>query len=157
MTISEVDGAPSEARDAVPARGPDGELAHLPSFGDGRGLLVSIEGLSLPFDIRRVYYIIPEQDHPRGFHAHYELQQYMVCVSGSCRVVLDNGVARTEVMLDRPTLALPVDRMTWREMHDWTPGTVLLVLASLPYDEADYIRDYASFVREARADREQAR
>ena len=121
----------------------------LNAHDDLRGTLVSIEGSSdLPFAIARVYYIVAGDGSPRGFHAHRTLQQMMICVHGSCRVILDNGRERSEHILDRPDEGLPVGPMTWREMHDFSPGTVLLVLASAPFDDADYIRDYDVFVRE---------
>lgn len=115
---------------------------------DARGKLVSIEpGRDLPFEVARVYYILGSEGTSRGFHAHKRLRQLMIAVTGSCRIVLDDGRERSEVMLDRPDVGLLVNDMTWREMHDFTSDSVLLVLASAGYDEADYIRDYAEFQR----------
>jgi dTDP-4-dehydrorhamnose 3,5-epimerase len=117
---------------------------------DARGALVSIESsVDVPFDIRRVYYLLGRPGSSRGFHAHKTLRQLMVCVAGSCRVVLDDGRSRSDYVLERPDQALLVEAMMWREMHDFAEGTVLLVLASAHYDEADYIRDYDEFLREA--------
>ena len=127
-------------------------LIPLRTHEDARGKLVSIEGLrDLPFEIARVYYILGSEGAPRGFHAHKSLQQLMVSVHGSCRVVLDDGCHRSEYRLDRPDEGLFVGSMTWREMHDFSDGSVLLVLASAPFDEQDYVRDYEQFLREVEA------
>jgi dTDP-4-dehydrorhamnose 3,5-epimerase-like enzyme len=119
-------------------------------LGDDRGSLVALESnKSIPFDIKRVYYIFGTQDGvSRGFHAHRNLKQVAVCVTGSCRFVLDNGKKREEVILDSSTKGLVIEDLTWREMHDFSPDCVLLVLASEYYDESDYIRDYQEFLRE---------
>lgn len=118
-------------------------------LGDERGSLVALEkDRNVPFDIRRVYYIYKtEQGVSRGYHAHRNLRQVAMCVAGSCRMVLDNGKAREEVVLDCPTRGLLIESMMWREMHDFSDDCVLLVLASELYDEADYIRDYDEFLR----------
>ena len=117
-------------------------------LGGGRGSLVSLEGNeSVPFDIKRVYYIFDTKEGvSRGFHAHRNLKQVAVCVTGSCRFVLDNGKQREEVVLDKPTTGLLIEDLTWREMHDFSPDCVLMVLASEYYDKLDYIRDYDEFL-----------
>lgn len=121
-------------------------------LGDERGSLVALEhGRNVPFDIRRVYYIYrTESGVSRGFHAHHNLRQVAMCVSGSCRMVLDDGVTREEVVMDCPTRGLLIEGLMWREMHDFSDDCVLLVLASELYDESDYIRDYDEFLREAK-------
>ena len=118
-------------------------------FGDERGSLVTLEGnKSVPFDIKRVYYIFgTKKGVSRGFHAHRNLKQVAVCVTGSCRFVLDNGKKREEVVLDKSTTGLLIEGLTWREMHDFSPDCVLMVLASEYYDQSDYIRDYEEFLR----------
>ena len=118
------------------------------ALGDERGSLVSLEGnKSVPFDIKRVYYIFDTKEGvSRGFHAHRNLKQVAVCVTGSCRFVLDNGKQREEVVLDKPTTGLLIEDLTWREMHDFSPDCVLMVLASEYYDKLDYIRDYDEFL-----------
>lgn len=115
--------------------------------GDDRGQLVAIEAMKdLPFEIKRVYYIYDTLSGVRrGFHAHRNLQQILLCVNGSCKIHLDNGYDTQEVVLDKPNEGLYISNDMWREMYDFTPGTVLLVLASEYYDEADYIRNYADF------------
>ncbi|WP_407315844.1 sugar 3,4-ketoisomerase [Pseudomonas sp. nanlin1] len=117
-------------------------------LGDQRGSMVSIEqGRVVPFDIKRVYYIYhTEPGVSRGYHAHKALQQVMICVAGSCRVVLDDANTRQDVWLDSPTRGILVNGSTWREMHDFSDNCVLLVLASDHYDESDYIRNYDEFL-----------
>ena len=118
-------------------------------LGDERGSLVALEGnKSVPFDIKRVYYIFGTKEGvSRGFHAHRNLKQVAVCVTGSCRFVLDNGKQREEVVLDKSTIGLLINDLTWREMYDFSPDCVLMVLASEHYDESDYIRDYQEFLK----------
>ena len=118
-------------------------------LGDERGSLVALEGnKSVPFDIKRVYYIFGTKEGvSRGFHAHRNLKQVAVCVTGSCRFVLDNGKQREEVVLDKSTIGLLINDLTWREMYDFSPDCVLMVLANEHYDESDYIRDYQEFLK----------
>jgi len=100
----------------------------------------------VPFEIKRVYYIYDTQAGvARGFHAHKALKQVAVCVSGSCRFLLDDGANKEEVVLNSPTQGLLIEHMVWREMYDFSEDCVLMVLASEHYDEADYIRDYDAF------------
>ena len=123
------------------------EVRRLTARGDHRGSLIAIEGSrDIPFDVARVYYLFDTTPgEARGFHAHRRLRQCAICVAGSCRMVLDDGRVRTTVVLDDPATALLIGPSIWREMHDFTPGTVLMVLADQIYDESDYIRDYAAF------------
>lgn len=120
-----------------------------PPLGDKRGSLVALEsGKTVPFPIERVYYLFSTVfGVARGFHAHKKLQQVAVCVTGGCRMVLDDGARREEVWLSSPTRGLLIGNMVWREMHDFTSDCVLLVLASEHYDEADYIRNYEDFLK----------
>ncbi len=124
------------------------KLIDLPSLRDQRGGLVAIESnQSIPFEIRRVYYLFNTSlGASRGFHAHINLKQIAVCVKGSCRFILDDGKNKEDVVLDSPTQGLYIESLTWREMHDFSEDCVLLVLASEHYDEADYIRDYDDFL-----------
>jgi dTDP-4-dehydrorhamnose 3,5-epimerase len=116
--------------------------------GDERGSLIAIEQLAqLPFEIARVYYIfgtLPEVT--RGFHSHKTLHQFAVAVAGSCVMILDDGAERERVALDRPDVGIHIPPDVWHEMEDFSPDCVLLVIASAPYDEADYIRDYQDFL-----------
>lgn len=125
------------------------QIVNFPPLGDDRGSLVALEAhKSVPFEIKRVYYIFGTKEGvSRGFHAHRNLKQVAVCVTGSCRFVLDNGKQREEVLLDCATKGLIIEDLTWREMHDFSPDCVLLVLASEYYDENDYIRNYNEFIK----------
>ena len=116
-------------------------------LGDDRGSLVALEAQrTVPFDVKRVYYIFgTKAGVSRGFHAHRALQQVAVCVTGKCRMVLDDGLQREEVWLDSPTKGLLIGDLVWREMHDFSDDCVLLVLADQHYNESDYIRSYEEF------------
>tara|TARA_R110001583_G_scaffold21050_4_gene80198 strand:- start:6390 stop:6806 length:417 start_codon:yes stop_codon:yes gene_type:complete len=120
------------------------------SLGDDRGSLVVLEGSkTVPFDIKRVYYIFGTQAGvSRGFHAHKALKQMAVCVAGKCRMLLANGAEEAEVWLDSPARGVVIEEMVWHEMHDFSPDCVLLVLASEHYDESDYIRNYEDFIKQ---------
>lgn len=121
-------------------------LIDLKVRGDERGGLVAIEDSQIGFDIKRVYYIFGTQPGVvRGLHAHRRLRQIAVAVSGKCTFVLDDGRARRTIVLDDPAKGLPIESMVWREMSEFSPDCVLLVLASENYDEGDYIRDYDAF------------
>ena len=119
-------------------------------LGDERGSLVALESnKSVPFDIKRVYYIFGTKEGvSRGFHAHLNLKQVVVCVKGSCRFVLDNGKQKEEIILDDATEGLLIEGLTWREMYDFSPDCVLIILANKYYNENDYIRDYDEFLKE---------
>lgn len=124
------------------------KLIDLPSFGDERGGLVAIESnQSIPFEVKRLYYIFNTSQKPRGFHAHIDLKQVAICLKGSCRFILDNGFTKEEVVLDNPTQGLIIEGLIWREMHDFSEDCVLLVLASEHFTEQDYIRNYDEFLR----------
>ena len=124
-------------------------IISFPPLGDDRGSLVALEAnRTIPFDVKRVYYIFGTQPGvSRGFHAHRALKQVAVCVTGKCRMVLDDGQRREEVWLNSPTKGLLIGDLVWREMHDFSPDCVLLVLASELYNETDYIRSYDEFKR----------
>jgi dTDP-4-dehydrorhamnose 3,5-epimerase len=123
-------------------------LVALTARGDERGSLIPLEpGADLPFEIKRVYYIygtVAEAE--RGFHAHRDLDQLAICVAGACTMIVDDGRTRSEVRLDTPDKALLIRGLVWREMRDFSPDAVLLVLASRHYDETDYIRRYEDFL-----------
>lgn len=125
------------------------QLVDFPPLGDERGSLVALEAnKTVPFDIKRVYYIFSTKAGViRGFHAHKALKQVAVCVTGSCRMLLDDGKQKESILLDSPTKGLVIENLVWREIHDFTPDCVLLVLASEHYDEFDYIRDYCDFIK----------
>lgn len=122
---------------------------HFAPHGDERGQLIALEEFKdIPFDIKRVYYIYETKEGVRrGFHAHKCLEQILICVSGSCKIHLDDGTETAEVELNDPTEGLYISNATWREMYDFSPDAVLLVLASELYDEKDYIRNYDEFIK----------
>ena len=124
------------------------KMVDLPKIADPRGNLTFIEGgVHIPFDIQRVYYLY---DVPggaeRGGHAHKDLQQLIIAMSGSFDVVLDDGVNKKRVHLNRSYSGLYVCPMIWRELDNFSSGSVCMVLASNKYDEQDYYRDYADFM-----------
>jgi dTDP-4-dehydrorhamnose 3,5-epimerase-like enzyme len=126
------------------------QLKPVKKISDDRGhLCVLEEGRDVPFPIKRVYYMYgASPDTPRGFHAHKKLRQLAVCITGSCRMVLDDGKNRQDILMNETSGTVMIGPMMWREMHDFSHDCVLLVLASDVYDEADYIRDYEQFKRE---------
>lgn len=116
--------------------------------GDDRGQLVALEEMrDIPFEIKRVYYMYDTGENVRrGFHAHMQLEQILVCIHGTCKILLDNGEEKKIVSLEKPYEGLYVSNDMWREMFDFSPDAVLLVLASEYYNEEDYIRDYEMFL-----------
>ena len=117
--------------------------------GDERGQLIALEEMKdVPFIIKRIYYMYGSGSKVRrGYHAHKNLQQILICVHGSCKIHLDNGKETEEVLLDKPYIGLFISNDMWREMYDFSEDAVLLVLASDYYKEEDYIRDYSEFVK----------
>lgn len=124
-------------------------IVDLPRITDPRGNLTFIEAdRQVPFDIARVYYLydVPGGE-SRGGHAHRELQQLIVAAAGSFDVVVDNGEETARFHLNRSYYGLLVPQLTWRELGNFSTGSVCLVLASQRYEEDDYFRDYDEFVR----------
>ncbi len=121
--------------------------------GDERGQLISLEEYNdIPFEIKRVYYMYDTKEGVRrGFHAHKNLQQILICIHGSCKVLLDNGKEKKVVLLEKPYEGVYVSNNMWREMYDFSPDAVLMVLASEIYCEQDYIRDYDEFLKFVKA------
>lgn len=125
------------------------KIIDLPRIQDPRGNLTFLEGgQHIPFDIKRVYYLY---DVPggaeRGGHAHKGLHQLIIAMSGSFDVVLDDGKDKKRVHLNRSYCGLYVCPMIWRELDNFSSGSVCMVVASNRYDEEDYYRDYAEFMR----------
>lgn len=119
-----------------------------PVRGDDRGSLIALECLKeVPFDIKRVYYIFDTKTGvSRGFHAHINLKQLLVCVKGNCKVKVESKTGVQWFLLESPLKGLLIDGLVWREMHEFSEDCVLMVLASDHYDESDYIRDYKQFL-----------
>ena len=131
------------------------KIIELPKISDPRGNLSFIEGgQHIPFDIQRVYYLydVPGGS-DRGSHAHKNLHQFIVAMSGSFDVVLDDGHEKKRFHLNRSYYGLYVCPMMWRYLDNFSSGAVCMVLASAHYDEFEYIRDYEQFVAAARANK----
>jgi dTDP-4-dehydrorhamnose 3,5-epimerase-like enzyme len=140
--------AAEEAETARP-RLEDLALAALPKISDPKGNLTFLESnRHVPFEIRRVYYTydVPGGE-TRGGHAHRSCEEFIVAASGSFEVVLDDGRERRSFFLNRSYQGLYAPAMVWRELLNFSSGSVCLVLASEEYREADYVRDYQDFLR----------
>ncbi len=122
------------------------ELIHIPKIEDRRGNLSVIEKNCIPFDIQRVYYLydVPSGAF-RGGHAHKLQLEFLVALSGSFEVVLNDGQTKKTIMLNRPDRGLLIETGIWRELANFSAGSVCLVLASDIFDEQDYIRDFETF------------
>ncbi|WP_321470559.1 FdtA/QdtA family cupin domain-containing protein [Halarcobacter sp.] len=125
-----------------------GKLINLKIHGDDRGSLIALENSkSFPFEIKRVFYIFGTQEGiSRGNHSHYKTKQFLISISGSCKVTLDDGINKKTFNLDKPNLGLLQDPYIWGTMHDFSEDCVLMVLADDLYKEDDYIRDYDKFL-----------
>lgn len=126
----------------------DIKIIKVPKITDPRGNLAVIEKDTFPFDIKRVYYLydIPS-DAARGGHAHKEQYELLLAVSGSFVVRLYDGFSKKEVILNKPNLGLLIPTEIWRELEDFSSGSVCLVLNSDSFSEEDYIRDYDDFLK----------
>ena len=126
------------------------KIIDLPKITDPRGNLTFIEGARhVPFDIKRVYYLY---DVPggaeRGGHAHKNLHEFIIALSGSFDVVLNDGIEKKRFHLNRSYYGLYVCPMVWRELDNFSSASVCMVLASAPFEESDYYRDYNTFAQE---------
>ena len=122
-------------------------LISLPKIEDPRGNLSVIEKNIIPFDIKRVYYLydVPSGAE-RGGHSHKKQKEFLIALSGSFDVVLDNGTQRRNITLNRPDRGLLIPNGIWRELEHFSSGAVCLSLVSAEYDESDYIRDYDAYL-----------
>lgn len=123
------------------------KLIDIPKITDSRGNLGIIENDTIPFEIKRVYYLfdVPSTAY-RGGHAHIQQVELLVALSGSFDVVLDDGNQKQALTLNKPDKGLIIDKSMWRELDNFSSGAVCLVLASGVYEESDYIRDYNAFL-----------
>lgn len=127
----------------------DCEIVLLPKIHDQTGNITVLENSkNIPFDVKRIYYLydVP-MGSERGGHGHYELQQYVIAASGAFTFVLDDGANRKEIFLNNPSEALHIKPGIWREIKNFSSGSICLVLASDEYEESDYIRYYEEFLK----------
>ncbi len=127
------------------------EVIEFKEYGDERGNLVVAEGsgMDVPFEIKRVFYMYgSDPDIKRGNHANRYTQFVLINVGGRSKVLVDDGKEKRVIVLDKPRMGLYLGPMVWKEMYDFSPDSILLVLASEHYIEDEYIRDYDAFYRE---------
>ena len=127
----------------------DCKIIQLPKIIDPRGNLTFLENMNqIPFEIKRVFYIydVPTGE-SRGSHAHHNLKQFKICLSGSFDVLLDDGKSKKKIHLNRPWQGLFVPSMVWSSEANFDPGSICLVLVSELYDPESYIRDYDLFIK----------
>lgn len=126
------------------------QVLEFKEYGDERGNLVVAEGdnIDIPFAIRRVFYLYgSDPDIRRGMHANRYTRFVLINVSGSSKILVDDGRRREVIELNRPRMGLYLGPMVWKEMYDFSPDSVLLCLASEHYREDEYIRDYAEYLK----------
>lgn len=125
-------------------------ILHFGDLGDERGKLVVIEGgQAIPFEIKRVFYIYDsDATVVRGQHANRESEFVLINVAGKSKVRITDGKEEFVAVLDRPMMGIYIPKMVWKDMYDFSPDSVLLVLASTHYDGEEYIRDYDTYLQE---------
>lgn len=125
----------------------DAKIIEIPKVHDTRGNLSVIENEVIPFEMKRVYYLydIPSGSR-RGGHSHKDQQEFLVALSGSFDVILNDGQNEKKVTLNKPNQGLLIPQGIWRELENFSSGSVCLVIASEVFVEADYIRDYEEFL-----------
>ncbi|WP_295827956.1 WxcM-like domain-containing protein [uncultured Microbacterium sp.] len=139
--------AGGQSPETTPSASISAGLTRLRTVSDIRGALLPIDlPGDLPFDPRRVFFVhgVPSKE-VRGEHAHRQCEQFLVCLTGSVSCIVDDGTQRSVYVLDDPSLGLYMPKMTWGTQYDYSADAVLIVFASHPYDDADYIRDYEEF------------
>ena len=125
------------------------QYINFPTIEDTRGNLAFIQNDVLPFEFKRIYYLFDVPSNAfRGGHSHIDQQEILIALSGSFEVVLDNGVEKSTVLLNKPNIGLHIGTGIWRELQNFSSGAVCLVIASDVFDESDYIRDYDLFLKE---------
>jgi len=121
-------------------------LTDIPTITDTRGNLAVIEKECLPYPIKRVYYLFDvPSDSYRGGHAHKEQLEFLIALSGSFTVTVDDGTSKKSFLLNKPNKGLLLPTGIWRELEDFSSGAICLVLSSGEFDEGDYIRNYQDF------------
>ncbi len=125
------------------------QILHFPDLGDERGNLVVVEGeQQIPFNIKRVFYIYGSDDTVvRGQHANLRSEFVLINVAGSSKVKVDDGKETSIIELNQPRMGVYLPKMLWKEMYDFSPDSVLLVLSNEHYDGTEYIRDYDEYLK----------
>lgn len=123
------------------------KIINIPKINNAKGNIGVIENTTIPFDVKRVYYLfdIPSGA-KRGGHAHKKLKQVLIAISGSFDVVLKDGKSKEIITLNRPDKGLLIENNIWRELENFSSGSVCLVLASEEFSEDDYIRNYKEYL-----------
>jgi len=126
------------------------KILEFPELGDERGNLVVIEGgIQIPFDIKRIFYIYGSDDTVvRGQHANRQSEFVLINVSGTSKVRVDDGQEERIIELNKPKMGVYLDKMVWKDMYDFSPDSVLIVLANTHYDGSEYIRNYDDYLKE---------
>jgi dTDP-4-dehydrorhamnose 3,5-epimerase-like enzyme len=121
-------------------------LINIPKVHDHRGSLAVVENNTIPFGIKRIYYLydVPSDSY-RGGHAHKEQESVIIALSGSFEVITNDGINEKRTLLNKPNMGLYISTNVWREIENFSSGAVCLVLASTEFNEAEYIRDYEEF------------
>ena len=123
------------------------KLINFPTVEDARGNLAFIQNDFLPFEFKRIYYLFDVPSNAfRGGHSHINQDEILIALSGSFEVVLDDGLEKRTILLNKPNLGLPIGTGIWRELQNFSSGAVCLVVASDVFHEEDYIRDYEEFL-----------
>ena len=125
----------------------DIQIIEIPKISDIKGNLSVVEKSTIPFDIKRIFYLYDiRSDEDRIGHAHKNLQQVLIALSGSLEVVVNDGTNSKTITLNKPNLGLLIVPGIWRELQNFSSGCVCLTIASAPFNEADYIRNYSDFL-----------
>lgn len=137
----------------------DAKMLEFKQNGDERGYLVVVEGLKdIPFEIKRMFYIYgTEADVVRGNHANLRSEFVLINLVGTSKVKVDNGEEQRVFVLDRPHIGIYLPRMYWKEMYEFSPDSVLMVLASEAYDPQEYVKSYDEFKKMMAAEGEEQR
>lgn len=124
------------------------KIINFSESGDERGKLVAIEGnKTIPFDVKRIFYIYgTDQKVIRGQHANKDSEFVLICLSGNCKVRLTDGLNEKTVVLDTPKVGLYIPKMVWKDMYDFSSGSVLLVVTNTYYNKEEYIRDFNEYL-----------
>ncbi len=128
------------------------KLLNIPEFIDQRGALAFVEGgITIPFEIKRIYYLykVPDKEE-RGNHAHKKMEQLIIPITGSFKIILNDGIDKKEFSLNNPSEGLYLCPMIWRKLYNFSKDASCLVLSSTIFDEDDYYRSYEEFIKDVK-------